>query len=94
MFPGGRLAPGDAARVAVRPEHVRIGAEESDGSRLGGTVANVVYLGMVTQFHVDTPAGRVVSHRLADDGRDLAEGDRVTLAWRPEHATVLADSDL
>jgi spermidine/putrescine transport system ATP-binding protein len=92
VFAGGGLKAGDDTRVAVRPEHVRIDGESPDGSRLEGTVANVVYLGMVTQFHVDTAAGRVVSHRLADDGGHLAQGDRVTLSWRPEHATVLADS--
>ncbi|HET7450078.1 MAG TPA: ABC transporter ATP-binding protein [Gaiellaceae bacterium] len=92
VFPGSWLKQGDAARIAVRPEHVRLDGEPADGSRLGGTVADVVYLGAVTQFHVDTAAGRVVSHRLADDGGYLAPGDRVTLSWRPEHATVLADS--
>ena len=61
----------DTLRVAVRPERVRIGSAGSrgadGGSRLEGTIAQVVYLGMYTQFHVDTKAGRVVCHHLADD---------------------------
>jgi len=91
VFPSSRVGQGSTARVAVRPEHVRVGDEQTDGSRLHGTVAEVVYLGMLMQFHVDTAAGRVVSHRLADDGRELSSGDRVTVTWRPEHATVLTD---
>ena len=41
--------------------------EPNGGSRLTGTLAEIVYLGMYTQFHVETPVGRVVAHRLADE---------------------------
>jgi spermidine/putrescine transport system ATP-binding protein len=85
---------GDAIRVAVRPEQVQLSAADAavpeSGSRLDGTIAELVYLGMYTQFHVDTRAGRVVSHRLADEllaGIDA--GSRVTLSWEPEHSSVL-----
>jgi spermidine/putrescine transport system ATP-binding protein len=80
---------GDAVRFAVRPEHVRIDGASVDGSRLDGTIAELVYLGMYTQLHVDTRAGRVVSHRLADEAADVETGARVTLTWAPEHASVL-----
>ena len=82
---------GDTVRVAVRPEHVRLGGEGGEqGSRLTGTIAQVVYLGMYTQFHVDTAAGRVVSHRLADEPTATLEaGAPVTVTWSAEHASVL-----
>ena len=83
---------GSAVRVAIRPEHVQLGAPIEGGSRLEGTIAEVVYLGMYTQFHVDTRVGRVVSHRLADEatsGREVGAG--VTLSWAPEHASVLPE---
>jgi hypothetical protein len=48
---------------------------------------------MYTQFHVDTVAGRIVSHRLADEPAALLEaGTRVVLSWSPEHTTMLVDS--
>jgi len=80
----------------VRPEQVQLGQAGSRvperGSRLDGTVAEIVYLGMYTQFHVDTPVGRVVSHRLADEVlAGLEPGARVTLSWEPEQASVLGD---
>jgi spermidine/putrescine transport system ATP-binding protein len=86
----GRRA-GESVRIAVRPEHVRMGAAGAEqGSRLTGTIAQVVYLGMYTQFHVDTRAGRIVSHRLADESTsELEAGSPVTLTWSPEHASVL-----
>jgi hypothetical protein len=63
------------------------------GSRLEGTIAQVVYLGMYTQFHVDTKAGRVVSHHLADDSvEDFGPGHAVALSWEPEHTSVIGDS--
>jgi spermidine/putrescine transport system ATP-binding protein len=92
-----QIRKGDPIRVAVRPERVQIGpfetpADES-GSRLQGTIAEIVYLGMYTQFHVDTLAGRVVSNRLADEVlARLDLGSRVALSWEPEHASVLAGS--
>src|SRR3954471_2727118 len=50
----GTHAAGETVRVAVRPEHVRVGDPADGGTRLRGTLAQVVYLGMYTQLHVDT----------------------------------------
>jgi len=95
----GRHAVGETVRVAVRPEHVRLGPVGSTtpekGSRLSGTIGELVYLGMYTQFHVDTPAGRIVSHRLADEPSvRLAAGTPVTLSWPPEQASVVDSEDV
>jgi spermidine/putrescine transport system ATP-binding protein len=89
---------GASLRVAVRPERVRIGAigapVPEGGSRLEGTIAEIVYLGMYTQFHVSTPAGRVVASRLADELTSPFEvGNPVTVSWEPEHTSVLSDSE-
>jgi spermidine/putrescine transport system ATP-binding protein len=89
--------PGETLRVAVRPERVQIepaGNPMLDGgSRLEGTIAEIVFLGMYTQFHVDTPAGPLVSHRLADESlASLEAGSRVALSWELEQATLLGDS--
>jgi spermidine/putrescine transport system ATP-binding protein len=90
----GDVAAGSELQIAVRPEQVRIappnGSEPDGGSRLAGTVAQVVYLGMYTQFHVDTGAGRVVSHRLADeDLPPLDTGAPVAVSWGSEHSSIL-----
>jgi spermidine/putrescine transport system ATP-binding protein len=91
---GAETRTGDSLRVAVRPERVQIAAAGSPGldggTRLEGTIAQVVYLGMYTQFHVDTKAGRVVCHHVGDDTIDgFAEAGAVTLSWEPEHTSVL-----
>jgi spermidine/putrescine transport system ATP-binding protein len=93
---GAGRSPGEALRAAVRPERVQIEAAGSvvpdGGSRLEGAIAEIVYLGMYTQFHVDTRAGRVVCHRLADESlASLQPGSRVTLSWAPEQASLLGD---
>jgi spermidine/putrescine transport system ATP-binding protein len=95
---GSRARTGDTFRVAVRPERVQIGDAEStgpdSGSRVEGTVAEIVYLGMYTQFHVETRAGRVVSHRLADElVSPPGVGSRVALHWDPEQTSLLESSD-
>jgi ABC-type Fe3+/spermidine/putrescine transport system ATPase subunit len=93
---GPEAKAGDQLRVAVRPERVRIeapnGHAPEGGSTLEGTVAERVYLGGLTQFHVDTgAAGRIVSHRMDDEAAaSLEPGKRVVLTWPAEHAYVLA----
>jgi spermidine/putrescine transport system ATP-binding protein len=94
---GARTRAGDSFRIAVRPERVQIGPAASAlhdrVSRLEGTFAEIVYLGMYTQFHVGTRAGRVISNRLADELLSPIEvGNRVALSWEPEHTSVLAGS--
>jgi spermidine/putrescine transport system ATP-binding protein len=88
--------PGSMVKVAVRPERIRIdganGHAPEGGSRIDGTIVQAVYLGSLTQFHVDTECGRIVSHRMNDEtAAGLGEGRRVTLTWAPEHAAVLAE---
>src|SRR3954452_21483790 len=86
---------GDELRVAVRPERVRIepvnGRAPEGGSYVVGTVAELVYLGGLTQFHVDTnAAGRLVSHRMDDAiAATLEPGKRVVLTWPADQAYVL-----
>jgi spermidine/putrescine transport system ATP-binding protein len=81
---------GDTFPAAVRPERVRVnGAPVDGGSLVHGTVAELVYLGMYTQVGVDTAAGRIASHRLADEVEHLATGGRVTLTWDAEHTAPL-----
>ena len=78
----------------MRPERIAItrGAGGADGgSRLSGTVAQVVYLGTLTQFHVDTATGRTfVVHQLSTEGSDAIDaGDEVTLTWPVEDTSIL-----
>jgi spermidine/putrescine transport system ATP-binding protein len=83
--------PGDSIRIAVRPERVHIETHASDGgSRLEGTIEEIIYLGMYIQFHVQTRIGRVTSYRLADESlAPLEEGAKVTLSFEPDQTSVL-----
>jgi spermidine/putrescine transport system ATP-binding protein len=93
---GAGIQRGSNLRVAVRPERVRIepanGRAPEGGSRVEGTIAELVYLGGLTHFHVDAgSAGRVVSHRMGDEvASSLQPGSKVVLSWPAEHAYVLA----
>jgi spermidine/putrescine transport system ATP-binding protein len=89
-------ARGSRLRVAVRPERVRVEPREASaapegGSWLPGTVAEIVYLGMLTQYHVTTAAGRVVSHRMNDEASPRVEvGSLVVVSWAAEDTSVLS----
>jgi spermidine/putrescine transport system ATP-binding protein len=87
---------GDALKLAVRPERVRVDLADrpapEDGSRLEGVVAEVVYLGSLTQFHVDTKLGRVVSYRMNESQgpAGIDSGRNVVLTWPAHDSSVLA----
>ena len=92
------VAAGAALQVTVRPEKIRLDDDrEADGggdgsTRVSGTVAEVVYLGSMTQYIVDLRTGeRLVVHRLNDqvDAREYAAGERVVLRWPGEHTFVI-----
>jgi spermidine/putrescine transport system ATP-binding protein len=92
LDPGART--GDTVRISIRPERVQIGqaggAASDGGSRLEGTIAEIIYLGSSTQFHVDTAVGRVISTQIADASlADLEPGSRVSLTWEAQHASPL-----
>ena len=78
----------------MRPERVELAPAgvdvPADGSRVEGTIAEVVFLGMYTQFLVETAIGTVVSHRLADESLEpFQPGARVVLSWQADETSVL-----
>jgi spermidine/putrescine transport system ATP-binding protein len=81
--------------AAVRPERVRVqpppSGDNGSGSRLHGRVALVIYLGTLTQIHVDTALGtRLIAHRLSDHKvGELREGQSVVAEWDRDDASVL-----
>ena len=88
---------GGHVMVAVRPERVRIEPpawqDDGNGSRLQGQVALVIYLGTLTQIHVDSALGtRIIAHRLSDESAgDLREGEKVVVTWDRDDASVLGE---
>ncbi|MEP6973354.1 MAG: ABC transporter ATP-binding protein [Actinomycetota bacterium] len=88
------LATGANVLAAIRPERIQIAPgsiDAGEGSRLSGTVAQIVYLGTLMQFHVDTSADRrFIVHQLSSDASDaIDEGDEVTLTWPVEDTSIL-----
>jgi spermidine/putrescine transport system ATP-binding protein len=79
---------GDVA-VGIRPEKIRFGGGESN--TLAGRVSESAYIGVSTQYIVDTQAGALtVCVQNADPGmRRAAAGDPVELSFSPEAAFVV-----
>jgi len=75
-------------QIGVRPEKLRIGGEEEN--RLAGTVTESAYIGVSTQYILDTPAGPVTVYVQNDrPGGQVATGERLTLSWSPESTFVV-----
>jgi spermidine/putrescine transport system ATP-binding protein len=75
-------------RIGVRPEKLRIGGGEANS--LAGTVTESAYIGVSTQYILDTPAGPVTVYVQNDrTGGQVATGERLTLSWSPDSTFVI-----
>ena len=75
-------------QIGVRPEKLRIGGGEENS--LSGTVTESAYIGVSTQYILDTPAGPVTVYVQNDrPGGQVATGERLTLSWSPESTFVV-----
>jgi spermidine/putrescine transport system ATP-binding protein len=90
------FSPGDMLAFTVRPEKLRVVAENEPVAdricTIAGTVIDVVYQGVSTQLVVQTDAGTTLvvfrqnNERVSDAG---VPGTRTRLTWEPEFNVVL-----
>jgi spermidine/putrescine transport system ATP-binding protein len=93
----GVLAHGGEIKIIVRPERMRVWGEDEGErtSRVHGTIAEVVYLGSMTQLIIDLVTGeRVTIHELNDDlkGALPVIGDPVLVKWAADSSFVMDDA--
>lgn len=98
----GAAPDGGSIEVSVRPEKIRLlekGDEIPDGFCLvRGTVRDVVYLGMTTQYKLDVPAaGRdftVLEQNveIASEHTLWTPGEEALLIWHPSHNRILPEA--
>jgi spermidine/putrescine transport system ATP-binding protein len=96
LAPAGSAADREEILITVRPEKIKFEEVGEPASRVSATVADVVYLGSMTQFIVELPTGeRLTVHRLNDEvrRRPVQVGDRVTLYWAAEHSFVIEHAE-
>ena len=92
------VAPTDPmVQITVRPERISLHDTvpeivDARSSIVRGTVAELVYLGSLTEVTVDLAMGApIVVHALSDSStaRGLSPGAKVTLTWSPDGAHVI-----
>lgn len=85
----GRTGP---VNVGVRPEKISVGGDLAN--RIPGRIAESAYIGVATQYVVDTEVGRlmVFSQNDSPGAEALGPGSPVTLCFAPESTFVLEDS--
>ena len=72
----------DGTRINIRPESVSVSKSEASGNRsLPGNLRDVIFVGAITRYLVDTNCGPVIS--VVPEG-DLKVGDPVTVSWEKE----------
>ncbi len=84
---------GKTVSIVVRPEHAEVVAKPASGLA-SGTLANIVYFGTDTHFHVDLDTGGVFIVRMqnlrgSDSGFKV--GDKVGIAFKQDAVQALRD---
>jgi spermidine/putrescine transport system ATP-binding protein len=81
---------GDVA-VGIRPEKIEVG--DGQENVLSGRVVESAYVGVATQYIVETPCGRlsVYVQNARAGGQAAATGSAITVSWSPD-ATFVVDS--
>ena len=75
-------------QIGVRPEKLRVGGGEANS--LSGSVSQSAYIGVSTQYILDTPAGPVTVYVQNDrPGPQVSTGESLTLSWSPESTFVV-----
>jgi spermidine/putrescine transport system ATP-binding protein len=86
-------APGDEVALVLRPETISLARDASKGDvHVSGTVADVRFVGAVVNYRVDV-GGRDLTVTRPSQDAVLAEGDRVTAAWRLQDVLLLHAGD-
>jgi spermidine/putrescine transport system ATP-binding protein len=77
--------------IGIRPEKIRLGRPADGDNSLAGTVHDTAYVGVATQYVVDTGAGTLIVY-VQNDGAapSLQPGGTTTLSWNP-NATFVVD---
>ncbi len=80
---------GEAVRLAVRPERLRLGLSGEPG--ISATVREVVYRGAATHIYLESAGGPLVAYAQNTGGgaQAVQPGDRVSCGWEDDAAVVL-----
>ena len=88
--------PGLKGVFALRPEQIRIGADQSEPTlpnRFAGTVRDLLYVGDVTSYVIDLAAGARIQALMPNStpgrARFFDPGDAVEVGWRGDAGLFL-----
>lgn len=86
---GETLAPGDAALIAIRPQHLKLGARTNPHRAV---VQTALYLGTHAELTLRCDSGQLLalSEEVTDHRRMLKEGTTVEVGWAPDSSVLVA----
>jgi spermidine/putrescine transport system ATP-binding protein len=86
-------AVGTRVSIGVRPEKLRVA--DNGINTLTGTVSERAYIGVSTQYLVDTPAGTITIYvqNVQAENAGAEPGRSLTMSWDPESTFVLEPTE-
>ena len=87
-FPVPAGQPGTRVCGLVRPEDIRA---DQDSGFVRGTVREVVFLGEVARYAIETDSGRSFTANVGGTRKRFTEGSAVWLSWDPDRVWLLPE---
>jgi spermidine/putrescine transport system ATP-binding protein len=99
-IPGSLVDGHSTVSIGVRPEKIRLSEPSGDApaghNRLTGVVRDASYLGVSTQYQVESRGGTLTVYEQNVERATRAElwarGDEVQLTWSPDHSFVVPET--
>jgi spermidine/putrescine transport system ATP-binding protein len=88
------FGPGQQVSITVRPEKLRLNANQDGSNNLAGRAEEVIYIGTDTHYSVRFPGGQKVRVREQNSSARAVlahSGDEVTVSFDPGAARVLTE---
>jgi putative spermidine/putrescine transport system ATP-binding protein len=86
-----KAAPGEAAKIVVRPERIALLAASEDADNIAsGTLREIVFQGGVTRYFVSLADGITISAKMLTPVANTPQvGEAVRVGWSAQHTLLL-----
>ena len=86
---GGESAPAGAVTLTIRPEQVRLNADDDNGNTVRGQIRERIYVGTYTRYKITLGRHEIEAIRSADLPGEIGPGDEVDVSFPAERIWIV-----
>ena len=90
---GGDMAPEGDVTLTIRPEQVRLNADDETGNTVRGHIRERIYVGTYTRYKITLGAHEIEAIRSADLPGEIGPGDAVDVSFPADRVWIVPRQD-